>query len=1255
MKNDSLPPQIGRLIDQVRSRDLRFRYLNGIVRGVALTLALMLVAMLIDLMVGWLGAGSRWTATFITLGLAALGYGVWLVLPVLHRPNRIQVSQMIDAKTPHLEERWSTVTEFSNNEDPESIRGSTELIQAVKVEAEELKPLVSPERIISDTPYRLGLKWLAGVTVFVLAFIAYDVSQASVLLKRFWWPATDASLTQIAILNNDAKVPVSEPLLLQAKITGRKHPNATYITLKDPHGNQEQYLMAALDQDASRYEHPIRSVSDSFEFRVRSGDDQTDWLPITAVSRPKITDIQFAVNPPTYSGLPNQSMPSLPHRIRLLSGTQVDLRLKADQSLRELSLQVDGQAPLRLKALSNNWYQFTSTLEESIAFKTVLRNAHDLENKTKPTSHFIVYEDLPPAVRILDPTEDVAKRPDDTVEITFAATDDFGIQAALLTVKTVNENGEEETKEIPIDLGDEAGEPTIEKEIQLDLAQFDLKQGDQVSYSVSVVDTHQGRSATSGPSSPPSPAAPSEANTTMAGQSQSPQNENQDHSESSTTEASPSEESSTSPLMAASSLAEESSQPQATAASSPPPNEMAKRMLDLGQAGSCQPRNIQIDEWAGEFDGDKSEKLQLAIAPVLQRLNEALKAALTRTEEAQKSHLSSGTLGDPEADQIARAREHLRHGQSAVAELTAKSAGTPYAFMGLQLQNIDASHITPAHEKLLSIGESSETTITDDLNTGKFHIERAIAMLEELEKTYEQVKRDQKIGDAMQRLAKMHQIFLENSQRLLGNKKPALNSYDRKIAEVDEEFVEQLKELLEEKKKIMEELSRLLAEDPRLLRRYLAMMQLQSTSHRDQMTLLAQRQSELKAQVAAWTKATPSEKTTLIDSFTAKEISNLGSTIELSAQMHENMETWIPLEISATDPALQALTAEAQQLIEALGRSAAELAAGNRQNGMETATSALVILRSLHEQLPQLPESFPDEPQMATYTANRLEEVEHLISVHSGWLKVLTLLDEENFAGAAEVIQHRLEQDTTTLAGKIEATKDQVASMSDEIRETAEALVTIVNTDILYPQSVATEQLRDAEWEDAVEMETHLVTAFSLAELRFDELLNLIIAKMDEAPAPSAPGSNKSLDDLLAMLENEMKAQETLGIPCRPLNVSLMRDWMSPSSGSSSGSAQSQARAAQAQASQAQQQADQLQKAANAAAKALAAKSTREAQGKQARDANGPEAPKKSWNVLASQLEKDILQSRDNVPPEKYRQAINAYFQTIAENVPASR
>ena len=1248
---NSLPSEISNRLEEVLQRDLKIRWLNGIIRGLAFAFAIMITAMIIDLMIGWLSPGARWLMTLGSLGTVLTGFGLWLIIPLLRRPNTIDIAQTIDKKNPDLEERWSTVAELSNNQDPAAVRGSEAMIDAVKDEAQKLNYHINAEKIIPDAPIRMATKWLAGVAAILLAFVAWDYPQARVLLTRFWLPSSDASLTQIDVLTKAQKVPIREALSLEAQITGRIHEDATFVTLRESSGEETIHIMELKESDEANFTFPINSVKESFDFRIRSGDDQTEWQSVTAVSRPKITEIQLGIQPPSYSELPPKNLTSLPHRLRILQGSLVDLRFKADQPLKELRLDIEDQEPRALELSADGWYQFADQPEESIAFKTILRNEHNLENKTKPSSRFIVYQDLPPAVRVLDPTKDIAKKSEDTVLIDFEATDDFGIKSAQLIVSQIDADGNKSLTELPIDLEEEAGDKAIRKEIELDLSQFDLKQGDQLSYVVSVTDTKEGESTSESASSESDPDQENaEQNELANSEQQEPASELPDPNES--------DPSSSSSQMASQSKPQEKSSDQKQLTSQPPPsNDMAKRMLDAGQSSACKPRNITIDEWAGEFDGDDNEKLQLAIDPVLQRLKALLNQAHDTVETAQNSFQELEKLTETDLEIIAEGKDLLRQSNSAIAELTAKSNGTPYAFMGLQLQNIGTNHIDPANEALSAISTNETEQTEVHLKSGRFHIERALAMLNDLEKSYEEVKREEKIADAMQRLAKMHQLFLENTQKMLGSKKPVLNSYDRKIAEVDDEFVEELKKLLEEKKKIMDELAKLLEEDPRMLRRYLAMMQLQGTSQRDQMTLLAQRQRELKTQVQTWTETNDEARPALTKALLGQYSLKLEDSLQGSTQMHENMETWLPLVVDPAHSAITPIIDETQSLIETLGRSMSEMAADQTEAGIELANSALSKLRSLHEQLPLLSDEITDAPKIDIYIANRLEEVEKLISTHSGWIRVMTALNEGDFAKTAEVVQHTLAQDTATLSDKIVITKDQVSSMSEEIRETAEELVRIVQTDILYTQSVVTGNLRDGDFESAAPMESHLVTAYSLAESSFDRLLNLIIAKLDEAPAPSGAGANKSLEDVLAMLENEMKAQEGLGIPCRPINVSIMKDWMSPGSGSmpGSGMAQAQARAAQAQGKAAQKETDRLQKEANAAAKALQAKLNKgQGAGSGKSGAPGPAAPKKSWNVLVSQLDKDILQGRDNVPPEKYRDAINAYFQTIAEKVPTT-
>ena len=107
---------------------------------------------------------------------------------------------------------------------------------------------------------------------------------------------------------------------------------------------------------------------------------------------------------------------------------------------------------------------------------------------------------------------------------------------------------------------------------------------------------------------------------------------------------------------------------------------------------------------------------------------------------------------------------------------------------------------------------------------------------------------------------------------------------------------------------------------------------------------------------------------------------------------------------------------------------------------------------------------------------------------------------------------------------------------------------------------------------------------------------------------------------------------------------------MRPGSGSSQGMGmgRAQAQAAQAQAQEGKAQTEQLQKKARESAqKALAEARKQAAQN----ETSNPLPRGEAWNKLVSKLQKDLLQGRDNTPPEQYRAAIENYFKIISESV----
>jgi len=438
-------------------------------------------------------------------------------------------------------------------------------------------------------------------------------------------------------------------------------------------------------------------------------------------------------------------------------------------------------------------------------------------------------------------------------------------------------------------------------------------------------------------------------------------------------------------------------------------------------------------------------------------------------------------------------------------------------------------------------------------------------------------------------------------------------------------------------------LAKILADDPRMLRRFMAVQQLEGTTLRDQMTLLAERQKSLAENVAKWNGANQTERPELARQLLASQAVEQGEIAELAAKMHENMVTWLPLDASDTDLVKDCrnLSAEIAQLSnEATAKAHPETNA----TSLEAANNALQKLRQLDGRLLQMEWSEgPGSSRLKLYAASRMTEVDNLITSQSGWIKKVESLRSGDFPQAVEIDQHRLTLDTTTLSEKLDATLVQVRQMSAEIAGKADDLNHTVHKAILPEQSDATEALSRKAVARAVNHQTEAISAFGTGEKQFDELLRLIIAKLDEAPAPTDPGETPGLEDLLAMLKEEQKAAESLGIPCRPINVSIQKDWMK--AGSNPGQGRAQARAAQAQARRAAERAqrvgEQVTKKAQKRASDLAAAQT------------GPKRPSRSWNTIVSQLGEDLRQGRDNIPPEQYRQAIEQYFNTISEKIPA--
>ena len=1376
-----LPVVVESKLRAVRQRMFAMRATDGVILTMAVLVAVMMAAMLVDWLIVLFDPRWRTTITLVSLLAAVVTFVLSCVRPLVHRRLLSSVARRIDQAVPSLEERWSTVTELAESPDPPAIRGAPHLIRQVAREAADLDPLVQAPKVVSKSDLRRHSVVLGAALGILLLVFAVAPTRTGTLLQRFWAPASDISMTRISSLTGNRVVPRKEPLTLQANMEGLDHDSAIlFIRGGEDEGRVPLSRLADPDSDVS-FQYKLRSVEDSFRYRFRTGDGQSAWHQITAVDRPSLAEVRFRIVPPAYTRLPDEDLDALPRKHRALQGSRLELAFRSARPLSRMELVFGEDRSETLTPVEEeDCYGYETTLEESIFFAVRLVDEHDLTNLSPPSCRIKVVPDRPPTVEITSPEEEVVIPPDEEkITIEFAARDDIGIDQAELIVTVGDGQDGEEVEVIPIPLDDQQGAKEVHTQVELDLKPFNLEHGAELSYAVRVAD---GRLATamSEPSRPDeTPFDPKEALADASDQQRDEQMQAQDASQSdgkndsqpgsakaddgqqtesdSTTgdqqadsqkndgsqqasdsqqqpgsqqkdssqqasdpQQQPGSQQDTDPQQDSdpqrksgsqrdagsqgdqdqSSEQDKSAQAKSSQSDTPPPNNMTKRPLPGTGTASSKMHTIKVDKWAGEFAGQARKKLRLEIDRFLERLDAALAAAETTANGLIKHIRGENEWTGQQKRELGGGREKLAEADEVIFELRGKSADTPYAFIGLQLEDIGQAHVTPARKHLAGASNTDQDQSArrlDELEQGSYHIARAREKLAALTRKYEAVKRQEQLAEAMERFAKMHQIFVEDMHAFLKSKKPRLNPRaPRGKLEVDEEYAKALQEYHEQLKKMMAELSKLLAEDPDLLRRYMAMMRLEGITIRDQLTILAQRHQRLQKELGDWLDAGEAGRPAMEVRLAQALLDEQREIVELAAQLHDNTITWMPRDADDSQGPL----AEIQTLAEAAARfsysAARSLAEGDQLASLEAANEVAARLQGFHKEIAKaIPEDEEpsakegeegEESKLAIFVANRMSESEKLLARQSGWIEKVQAVQKKRFGRAASIDQDRLRWDTAEFGTKLERVVAMVDGFSDEIRQKSRELERAVSEEVVTDQSETSLALKTERLRRARERGAKTIESFARTEGLFDELLTLIEEALPAGGMLAGGPEMPKLENLLAMLEKECKACEKLGLAPLRMNIMVQSDWAMPGEGSgaggggegSGGKAQGQGdpskakpqpadyqpgKTAEAQARAARKYADQVAKEMEKAREQAQARADKMAQAEWDRDpAAGPDGEddpagpfdgkdQRDWNVLSSKLQRELRQVRANTPPEEYRRAVDEYFRRMSEEL----
>lgn len=710
-----------------------------------------------------------------------------------------------------------------------------------------------------------------------------------------------------------------------------------------------------------------------------------------------------------------------------------------------------------------------------------------------------------------------------------------------------------------------------------------------------------------------------------------------------------------------------------------PPDDMTRRSLDVAQSSTSGVMKLRIDKWAGSFAGQQRRKLEMSIAPRLAELDQLLKVAENRFREGLDELEQDVDWAGPQDRLLHAGDEKLNKALEITADLRKTSLDTPYAFIGLQLGEIAETHIVPAGEAVWNgLQAKSNETRQPLVEHAWQQTGRARQRLAELSTQFERIRREHALADAVEEVKTMYQVFVEDSFALLEQDPGRINNFQRRMAqfELDEEYLKRLEEVLKMRQKLIAEFARILAEDPRLLKRFIDSINNQSETLRDQLTLLTLRQQDLDAQVQGWNSLDDDLRSRALAGIARKTLQDSIDLSRSAAELQEQFETWSPLDLGVSNGAVQsarrqlALVASSARQIEDKAASwrspqaqskepegadsgEADESASDQQEDELTSLGLSSVTgrgRELYEHLLSLDAQLitlsaeNNHPDLGPFLVRRLADTRRLIAKVSAWVHQVELLDEGAYNVAASVEQHQLAQETNELTANLADLERQLVgvlqrqdnTLPEDIANLSRQLFVILDERVAASQLGAVFALKRNTMTAAAARTHDAAEGMVEAEQLFDELIKRAIDEADKLPVQDPIADlldDPTLDELLALLENEQDLAAALGIPNRPTNLNIIGDFLRSGVGGG-GSGMAGMVAAQLSARMRMMQRAQ-QRAVN---RAEAESSQISSNAKRQID---------SWNVLASELEERLLQGEGQLPPEEYRRAIEQYFSEI--------
>ena len=430
--NTSLRPTTLEAIGRFRQRRKKLLIQRAWMTAVVVLLLLLLAVAMVDRLT-FMADGIRQWMSYAAYAIAAVA-AWWLGLRMVRQAQDLFIAaRLMENADVRMHEKLLSAVELSKG-DPAHLPDSPEFRALLQDDVAKQLTGFNADKVL---PSSLNRRWLIALCS-VVALIAILSLVGELHLPGFMARAAlpfanigRPSSTKVRIVTppkGDALVAIASSVSLGVQVDG-KIPKRILVETQSTGGRPSR--MELSHAGVNRFDGSIGIGQNNVRYRVLAGDAITAWHTLEARPRPRIVEFQKKITPPAYTGLKEETITEDHGDVSALEGSKVVLILKANQGIEAAkatllpdiaSVNVAHEkkdlltAEITVNGKADAW-QLALTAQET---KFTNEEAAPWRIETIP--------DLPPAVVITQPREQLEVRGDDAVKVLGHATDDVGLK-----------------------------------------------------------------------------------------------------------------------------------------------------------------------------------------------------------------------------------------------------------------------------------------------------------------------------------------------------------------------------------------------------------------------------------------------------------------------------------------------------------------------------------------------------------------------------------------------------------------------------------------------------------------------------------------------------------------------------------------------------------------------------------------------------------------------------------------------------------